>query len=106
MTITQDELNALTNRVRAMERAEEFKASESGKWFTDAILGAMNDKAIELLAHAKTEEDRLLAQQVLLGSREPQKLLDSLVRQGELAIQTIKDFSALPPQEDENHEQA
>lgn len=87
------------NQVQAMEKASEFVSSEVGKWFVSVILGTLQDEAVELLAKAKTEEDRMLAQQTLLASIKPMKLLERLKQQGELAQASLL---VLPPQEDEH----
>lgn len=98
-----NETQGYINEVQAMEKASEFLASESGKWFIDKILGTLNDEAVELLAKATNETERVMAQQTLLASRKPMKLLERLQKQGLLAQQSLL---SLPPKEDENHEQA
>lgn len=74
-------------RVQAVEggRAKNFMSTPEWAWMRDFILKPIEDEAMETLKKAKTDEDRVKAQQMLLASDKPRQILDNLVRQGEAA---------------------
>ncbi len=74
-------------KVQALEggRAKEFLGSDGYQWFNNFVLTPLQDEAIEILKKAKTDEDRVKAQQMLLAADKPRQILDHLVRQGEAA---------------------
>lgn len=66
-------------------KAKDFLTSDSYQWLDNFILKALEDEAMETLKKAKTEEDRVRAQQMLLAANKPREILNKLVTQGDAA---------------------
>lgn len=71
-----------------------FQSDEWG-WIYENIFGAMQDQAINILKNAKTEEDRVKAQQIFIAAHKPKELIQQLIRDGEAAKEAIKQISTL-----------
>ena len=101
MSLNFDDAYAkLKNIADAGERASRFKASEWFIWLEENIFKALDREAITKMKLAKTEEDRVMAQQMFLAAEKPRALIDHLINQGNGAIQELK---SLYPKEDENN---
>lgn len=94
----EDAKDQLTNRARAGEKAIRFQLSEWSAWLEENIFKALDKEAITKMKLAKTDEDRIVAQQMFLAAEKPRALIEHLVRQGNGAIQELK---GLYPTEDE-----
>jgi hypothetical protein len=66
-------------------RAKNHLASEEWAWFNDIVLKTLELEAIETLKKAKTDEDRIKAQQMFMAADKPRQILNYLVKQGEAA---------------------
>lgn len=84
---------------KAGEKARRFKESEWSEWLEENIFKALDREAINKMKLAKTEEDRIIAQQMFLAAEKPRALIDHLINQGNGAIQELRN---LYPKEDEN----
>lgn len=90
------------NVALAGQKAKEFKESESYKWFKLTILDSIKEKAINTLRIAKSEEERMLAQQMFIASEEPIDVLEQLISQSDGAIAQLAELSKLEVEEREN----
>jgi hypothetical protein len=86
-------LEALKNQAVAGARAKNFKALPDWQWYQDAILGALQDDALQHLRNATSDADRLKAQQMYLAALLPARMLDSLISQGDGALSQIKSLT-------------
>ena len=66
-------------------KAEKILAGEEWKWIYEFILGALQDQAINTLKNAKTDEDRVRAQQQFLAAHKPKEILEGLISAGQAA---------------------
>lgn len=71
-----------------------FQSDEWG-WIYEKIFGAMQDQAVNILKNAKTEEERVKAQQLFIAAHKPKELLEQLIRDGEAAKVALKEISTL-----------
>lgn len=88
----------LVSRAKEGEKAVQFQSSEWAQWIEENIFKALDREAITKMKLAKTDEERLVAQQMFLAAEKPRALIDHLVNLGKGAIQELKSL----PQEDEN----
>lgn len=84
------------------ERARQVKDGQDWEWVKQYIFGAMQDQAIGILQNAKTEEDRLKAQQMFLACNKPIQLLDFLISQGDAARASLVELNATLQEEQNN----
>lgn len=89
----ENEVLVQKNKALAGAKAKDFMASEWWPWFKNAILGALEDKALMHLKNGKTDEDRLAAQQMYLASQQPEVMLNYLVTQGHGALQALEQLT-------------
>ena len=66
-------------------RAKNHLASAEWAWFDDIVLKTLEIEAIETLKKAKTDEERIKAQQMFMAADKPRQILKHLVQQGEAA---------------------
>lgn len=66
-------------------RAKNHLASPEWAWFNDIVLKTLEDEALETLKKAKTDEERIKAQQMFMAADKPRQILNYLVKQGEAA---------------------
>lgn len=88
------------------DRAYAVRAGEDWKWLNDFIFGAIFDEAIMILRNAKTDEDRLRAQQLFLSVEKPKRQLDFLISQGDAARASLKELQSSTldnPEEDKSN---
>lgn len=78
-------IEALKIQVTEGGRAAHFLSTTEWGWFRDTILVPLQDEAMETLKKARTDEDRVKAQQMLLAADKPKQILNGLVKQGEAA---------------------
>jgi hypothetical protein len=97
--LSDEMFDILRAQSEAGEKASAVKNSETWAFIKDNILGALEDDAIQTLKTAKSEEERLKAQQMFLASRRPEELLDRLILQGKGALEQIKALSTLKEDE-------
>ena len=76
-------------------QAEKILGGEEWKWIYEYILGALSDQAINTLKNAKTEEDRVRAQQQFLAAHRPKEILEGLISTGQAAKLSLQDISTL-----------
>jgi hypothetical protein len=91
--LTNQELDYLHHRISVGITASDVSSSEQWKWISENLLGALNDRALITLKNAKTEEDRMKAQQMYLASQEPKEVLDRLIQDGRLAAKALQEIS-------------
>lgn len=90
-------IDAKTQLIEAVslgERAARFKATEWFAFVEDFLFKALDREAITKMKLAKTDEDRLMAQQMFLAAEKPRALLDYLISQGRGAaaeLSTLKE---------------
>lgn len=92
--INDTQYQGLVNQGFHGERALEVKNGKDWAWVKEFLLGAMQDQAINTLKNAKSEEERLKAQQMFLASDKPIQLLDFLISQGDAARATLAELTA------------
>ena|SRR6185295_17035781 len=87
------------------ERAAEVKNGNDWKWLNEYIFGALFDEAVMVMRNARTEEERIKAQQMFLSCEKPRKLLESLISQGDAARASLVELQAttLDIKEELNH---
>lgn len=78
-------IEALKVQLVEGDKAKGFRASDGYQWFNNFVLKPLEDEAMETLKRAKTDEERVKAQQMLLAADKPRQILDHLVKQGEAA---------------------
>lgn len=86
------------NLERAMQvggEASNILASKEWAWIEDKIFGALQDHAVITLKNARTEEDRVKAQQQFLAAHKPKELLEGLISAGQAAKVSLQDISTL-----------
>lgn len=76
-------------------KASEILISEEWIWIEKFILGALQDLAVNTLKIARTEEDRMKAQQQFLAAHKPKEMLESLIRSGIAAKEQLREISTL-----------
>lgn len=96
MAYSKDDLElieVLNNRVTAGDNAMRFKESENWRWFSKTILEAFFEQGVSVLQNAKTDMDRMKAQQMILAARKPESIIDDLISQGQAAQAELNQFS-------------
>lgn len=83
------------NQAREGGRAKDFKASSEWAWFKEIILKTLEERAINTLKKAQTENERLMAQQMFLACSQPEQMIDFLINQGEGAKANLIEISTL-----------
>lgn len=74
-------------------KAMEIKESPQWQWVKTNILGALFDRAVIVLRNAKTDEERMKAQQMFLASHEPEEILMRLINEGQAAQLALQEIS-------------
>jgi hypothetical protein len=97
-----EELKALENQALHGERARRVQDGEDWKWLQEFVFGAIFDEAIQVLRNAKTEEERMKAQQMFLAVEKPKRLLEFLVSQGDAARASLVEVTSTLATEEEN----
>lgn len=99
------EIKALENQALHGDRARQVRDGKDWEWIKEYIFGAMKDQAINILQNAKTEEDRVKAQQMFLACAKPIQLMDFLINQGDAATASLAEVasSTLENTEEENN---
>jgi hypothetical protein len=85
---------ALETQALAGDKAKSVKASPEWEWIKTTILGALHDQAVNTLKNAKSDEDRMKAQQMFLASDKPEDLIDFLISQGDAAVASLKELES------------
>ena len=88
-----DEFRVLELQAREGERAREVFEGDDYKWIKEIIFGAIYDQAIMVLRNAKTEEDRVKAQQMFLACEKPQAQIQFLISQGDAARASLEELA-------------
>jgi hypothetical protein len=96
------ELKALENQALHGARAYEVRNGKDWAWLQEFIFGAIFDEAIQVLRNAKTEEDRMKAQQMFLAVEKPKRLIEFLVSQGDAARASLVEVTSTLATEEEN----
>jgi len=94
MEFPDKDMATLEVQALAGEKAKQVSLGEDWKWVKEKILGALEDQAIHTLMNAKTEEDRMKAQQMFLASKKPQDLITFLISQGDAAVASLKELAS------------
>ena len=96
------EFTALENQSLHGERANQVKNGADWAWLQQYIFGAIFDEAIQVLRNAKTEEERMKAQQMFLAVEKPKRLLEFLISQGDAARASLAEVTSTLANEEEN----
>lgn len=99
MSLDEAYVQQLTRTSLEGEKAKRFILSDEWTWLHDRVFKTLEDEAMETLRKSKTENDRLLAQQMFLASSKAKQILEGLVTQGEAARATL----STQLQEDDNN---
>lgn len=91
---SDDEMRMLSNQSLAGDKAREVKASKEWAWLQEVIFGALFEEAVQTLRNAKTDEQRLKAQQMFLACEKPKSQLDFLINQGDAARASLEEINA------------
>jgi hypothetical protein len=84
------------------EKARQIRDGDDWKWLQEYIFGALFDEAVLTLRNAKTDEDRVKAQQMFLACEKPKKQLEGLINQGDAARASLAEHvSTLANNEEE-----
>lgn len=89
------ELINLERDVQVGAQAAKIMAGEDWQWIKTNILGALFDLAVNNLKNARTEEDRVKAQQQFLAAHKPEEMLQALISTGQAAKAGIEQISTL-----------
>jgi len=106
MNFPEAEVRALEKQALHGSKAREVRDGQDWKWLQEFIYGAIFDEATLTIENAKTEEDRIKAQQMFLACKKPKRVLDFLISQGDAAIASLKELAEQPTlenQEENNH---
>ena len=96
------EFKALENQSLHGERAKAVQEGVDWAWLQQFIFGAIFDEAIQVLRNAKTDEDRMKAQQMFLAVEKPKRLLEFLVSQGDAARASLAELTSTLDDKEEN----
>jgi hypothetical protein len=88
------DIKVLEAQAFAGDKAKSVRDSKEWAWIKQFILGALHDQAVNTLKNAKTDEDRMRAQQMFLAADKPEGLLDFLISQGDAAIASLKELES------------
>jgi len=77
------------------DKAAVIIQSDEWKWIYENIFGALQDQAILILKNAKTEEERIRAQQQFIAAHKPKEILEGFIRDGLAAREAMKEISTL-----------
>ena len=91
------DIRSLEAQALAGDKARQISGGDDWKWIKEKILGALEDQAIHTLMNAKTEEDRMKAQQMFLASKKPADLITFLISQGDAAVASLKELESGNP---------
>lgn len=90
-----EEISNYERMVRVGSMARKVYDTQEWKWIYENIFGAMQDQAVIILKNAKTEEDRVKAQQIFIAAHKPKELIEQLIRDGDAASEAMKQISTL-----------
>lgn len=105
MNFQDQEIRALENASLHGDKARQVQNGADWKWLQEYIYGAIFDEATLTIENARTEEDRVKAQQMFLACKKPRKLLESLISQGDAALASLKELSGQNPTLENQEEQ-
>jgi len=88
-----EEVKALEKQALHGDRARQIQNGEDWKWLQQFIFGAIFDEAVMTLRNAKTDEDRVKAQQMFLACEKPKAQINFLISQGDAAVASLKEIS-------------
>lgn len=87
------EVKMLEARSLHGDKARQVRDGQDWKWLQEFIFGALFDEAVETLRKARTDEDRVKAQQMFLACEKPKRQLEFLISQGDAAVASLKEIS-------------
>lgn len=106
MNFPEAEIKDLEIKSLHGDRARQVQSGKDWAWLQQYIFGALFDEAIMTLRNAKSDEDRVKAQQMFLACEKPKSQLEFLISQGDAALASLKELSGQNPtlenQEEEN----
>jgi hypothetical protein len=88
------EVKALEKQALHGDRARQVQDGADWKWLQEFIFGAIFDEAVMTLRNAKTDEDRVKAQQMFLACEKPKAQLNFLISQGDAALASLKEITS------------
>jgi hypothetical protein len=89
----ESEVQALERQSLHGDKARKVRDGEVWKWLQEYIYGAIFDEATLTIENAKTEEDRIKAQQMFLACKKPKRQLEFLISQGDAALASLKELA-------------
>lgn len=98
MSPTEQELKEIEHKKKRVELGEQALTVETSghwEWVCTNILDAMEERAMNKLHNAKTDLDRLQAQQMLLASRDPRFVFREIINQARGAAEELSQISTL-----------
>ena len=93
MNFPEQEMKMLEAQSLHGDRAKRIRDGEDWKWLQEFIFGALFDEAVMTLRNAKTEEERMKAQQMFLACEKPKRQLEFLISQGDAAMASLTEIS-------------
>jgi len=96
-----EEIKALEKQSLHGDRARQVMQGQDWQWLQQFIFGAIFDEAIATLRNAKTEEQRMKAQQMFLACEKPRSQLEFLISQGDAALASLKELASQPTLENQ-----
>ena len=100
-----DEVKNLELQSLHGHRARQVQSGKDWEWLQKYIFGAIFDEAVMTLRNARTDEDRVKAQQMFLACEKPKRQLEFLISQGDAAIASLKELSGQNPTLENQEEQ-
>ncbi len=94
MNFPIDEIRSLERQSLHGDRARQVINGKDWEWLQKFIFGAIFDQAIMTLRNARTDEERIKAQQMFLACEKPKAQLEFLISQGDAAIASLKELAS------------
>lgn len=94
MNFPEQEVKVLEVQSLHGDRARQVRDGQDWKWLQEFIFGALFDEAVMTLRNAKTDEERVKAQQMFLACEKPKRQLEFLISQGDAALASLKELAS------------
>lgn len=96
-----DDIKAYQDKIMLGGKASTVLVTEEWAWIEANIFERMKKDALILLRAARTDPDRLLAQQMYRACIEPKEQMEEYVREGQAAQEILKQLSNPETNQDE-----
>lgn len=97
MNLNDPEIRSLEIQSLHGDKARLVRDGADWKWLQEVIFGAIFDQALMTLRNAKTDEERIKAQQMFLACEKPKTQLEFLISQGDAAVASLKELASQQP---------